>query len=235
MTDSTAIATPSEPLPDEPVLSSRATQRAALGDLLRLSRECSTGEAELEARHQQSLTEGGALFERQTRDFAYRLEAARRQIEERVAEMRAAVDREGAATMTAATAIRNERRAKAQSEIENVRREIKKRYDHAAWLADSVLEAAELQADQQLRADAERHGEVVDAMAAVEADSARLAVSYGLQPAPVPESTLEPIALRAAADAELQRLRAQAEAQFARLRRMRVARLFVGAWPIVLV
>ena len=239
MTDTTALATPPEPTPPTPdgelPPSSRGTQRAALADLLRLSRECSTGEAELEARHRKAVSEGGALYERQTRDFAYRLEAVRRQIDERVAEKHAAIARESATTMAAATETRNQRRAKADAEIQNLRREIKKRFDHAAWLADSVLEAAQLQADQELRKDADRHGEVSDATAAIEAESARLIVSYGLQPEPVPDSTLAIDDLKTNADAELQRRRAETEALFARLRGKRLARMFVGAWPILLV
>ncbi len=231
------LQTPMPESSDEIVLTPtpRGVQRNALRDLLTLSRELSTFEAELESKHQESATESKAKFERQTRDFDYRLEGIRRQIDEKNEEKVQAI-RDGHARDTAqAKGIHTQKRSKIVGEYESTKQELKRKYDQASWLADSVLEAAELQAGQLLRKDMERHGDLLEEINKTESTVVALVQTYGATPIPADQSSITAESIIDTADEVLAERRASVDRYLGKLRRLGFARLFTGLGPIALI
>jgi energy-coupling factor transporter ATP-binding protein EcfA2 len=213
----------------------RDIQRNALRDLLTLSRQLSTFETELEAKHRESKTETNALFERQSRDFDYRLEAIKRQIDERFEERAASITQHHAEEIAKLKAAHAQKRAKYINEYDTAKRELKKKFDQASWLADSVLEAAELQAAAAFRKDSERHGDLLEAVNKTEGNVVALVQTYGVTPVPADQPSLDPDTIRENADATLAEQQANIERYVAKLRRLGFARVLTGVWPGVLV
>ncbi|MBC7785010.1 MAG: AAA family ATPase [Burkholderiales bacterium] len=213
----------------------RDLQRNALRDLLFLSRECVRLEAELELHHRESADESKVKFERQTRDFDYRLEALRRQVDEKMAERRQLILQMFDQGLKKANSEHSAKRSKFSIDFENVRAELKKRFDHASWLADSVLEAAELKAGQEYRKDCERHADLMDEINKREAEIVGLVQTYGVEPVPADQASINPEEILATADSVLAEQRQNVEQLQSRLRKMRFARLFVGLWPALIV
>ena len=218
-----------------PVPTPRGVQRNALRDLLMLSRELSTFEAELEAKHREAATDAKAKFERQTRDFDYRLEAIRRQIDEKNEEKAQAILTTHAQDLAKINAEYAQKLAKITKEYESAKSDLKKRFDQASWLADSVLEAAELQAAQAYRKDGERHADLSEAMIDTEAKVVALVQNYGITPIPADNPSIFPETIVETADAVLAEQRANVDRLLAKLRRLGFARLFTGLWPVLLI
>jgi len=222
-----------ESLP-EATPTARDLQRSALRDLLQLSRECSSSEAELEARHRESLEDTQSRFERQSKDLESRLASVRKQAEEKFAEKLAQVQQHAKAELAKAKEHFDARKAKALGEYENAKADVKKRFDQATWLADSVLEAAEAAAKQEFRRDTDRHNDQVEAMGLAEANVAKKVQYYGQKPIPVEGGTLDVEAIQPNAVATLQEKLAEVERLQNQLKGMGYARLFVGLWPVLL-
>ncbi|MGN6626642.1 MAG: FtsK/SpoIIIE domain-containing protein, partial [Tepidisphaeraceae bacterium] len=213
----------------------RDVQRAALSDLLNLSRECSSSEAELEERHRLGIAESREKFEKTTKDFDYRLDTLRKQIAEKADAKQRQIQQHFEAEQTKAKEIHAARRQKAQSDYEKSKADLKKRFDHASWLADSVLEAAEVQANQEFRKDTDRQNDQIEAAAKVEADAAALVQTYGQRPEPAEQGTLDANTLGDNAVAVLQQKQIEVEQHLASLRKLGIARLLVGIWPLFLI
>lgn len=213
----------------------RDIQRNALRDLLTLSRELSRIEAELDTDYQKESHQLKTKFERQIRDYDYRLESVRRQIDEKSAEKAQAVSEHYHREMKKAQSSYAEKRTQILSEYDSARSELKKKFDQAAWLADSVLEAAELQAKQTFRQDAERHSDLIEEINRIEATVVQLVQNYGISPVPADQPSLEAESIREQAKNILDDQRQRIDHLLARLRRFGFARLLTGVWPVVLV
>ena len=210
----------------------RDTQRNALRDLLQLSRECTTYEAELEQRHRLGVSESREKFEKTTKDFDYRLDTLRKQIKEKATAKQAQIQQHFEQELAKAKANHVSRRQKAQADYDKAKADLKKRFDHATWLADSVLEAAEVQANQEFRRDFDRQNDQNEATACEEADAAALVQTYGVKPEPVSEGTLKPEEIGENAVAVLEEKQNESQRQMQALRKLGIARLFVGIWPL---
>ena len=212
----------------------RDLQRTSLRDLLQLSRDCSSSEAELEARHRESLNETQGTFQRQSKDLEYRIESFRKQIEEKSAEKLQQIQKHTKVELLKIKQAAELARGKAQSDYDNAKADVKKRFDHATWLADSVLEAAEAAAKQEYRRDSDRHGNVEESKNAAEASVAKIVQYYGQKPIPVEGGTLVAETIRTTAEATLAQKQSEVDRLTAALRGMGFARLFVGLWPVLL-
>ncbi|HEY0009541.1 MAG TPA: hypothetical protein VGB55_12515, partial [Tepidisphaeraceae bacterium] len=220
---------------DGPVPTAREVQRTALRDLLLLSRELSTSEVELEARHRVALEEASKKFDRQHREVQYRIDAIRKQIDEKFETRLMDGQNRRRQELSRLAALQTQRRGKVTAEYEQVKKDLKKRYDQAAWLADSVLEAAEVQASLDVRKQSDRDNDLQEFLARREADIAAVVQTYGVAPEPVPPPSLDAASIAASADDELVRQQAEVERLSARLKRLSFARLLVGVWPVVVV
>ncbi|HEX8322325.1 MAG TPA: FtsK/SpoIIIE domain-containing protein [Tepidisphaeraceae bacterium] len=230
MTQTDSIA----PLADEPTGATptvRDTQRTALADLLQLSRECSASEAELEAKHRQMLIDSRAKLESSILSADHRLETLKKQADTQTAEASTRVELEYGQESRRLSEQAAHRRTVANAAFEATKGDVKKKFDHATWLADSVLEAAELKANGEYRAELERHADQADGLGGIESEAASLVQRYGQQPEPVEERppTAEPADEAMYTDARL-----SADKHLQALRRLGIARLFTGVWPFLI-
>lgn len=233
---SDSLDTPRDPANGDAIPpTARDIQRSALNDLVLLSRECSTFEAELESRHTTGIEDAKTKYERQNRDFDYRLESLKRQIDERVEEKAVQIRQQFDQEVAKLNQLQAQKRSKVVSEYDSAKNELKNRLNQASWLADSVLEAAELQANQAFRKDTERHNDQLESMTALERNIVALVENYGVAPVPADQPSLVPDQIVATADAVLAEQKEKADQLYNKLRRQGFARLFVGAWPVVLV
>ena len=210
----------------------RDTQRAALADLLQLSRECSASEAELDARHRQTQAESKEKLDKALLGAEMRLDTLKKQSDQSTAEARVRLDNELRHELARLRENLQHRRQVAAAAFEATRGDVKKKLDHHTWLADSVLEAAELKANGDLRTEVEKNNEQAEQLALIEAEAAALVQRYGQAPEPVEELPPAPGPVDAAG---YHHARGQADALLTRLRGLGVARLFTGLWPLLIV
>ncbi|GIW76246.1 MAG: hypothetical protein KatS3mg104_1309 [Phycisphaerae bacterium] len=213
----------------------RDIQRNALRDLLTLSQELSRIEAELDVGYRQESQQLKTKFERQIRDYDYRLESVRRQIDEKNAEKSQAISEHYQREIKKIQSSYTGKRTQILSEYDSTSAELKNKFDQASWLADSVLEAAELQANQTFRQDAERHSELIEEINRIEATVVQLIQNYGISPVPADHPSLEAESIREQAKTVLDQQRQQIGQLLARLKRFGFAWLLTGVWPAVLV
>lgn len=225
---------PLDTLPDETPQTQptpRDVQRSALAELLQLSRECSAHEAELESKHRQSQSENKIKLDKALLAAQHRLEQTQKQTEMAVAD---ALERLEAEYRSESNRLRDgaaNRRKVANAAHDATKNDIKKKFDHHTWLADSVLEAAEVSAKQAYRAEVEKHAGQAEQLGQIEAEGANLVQKFGRQPEPVealPESA-ETIDESAYTETRL-----AVDKHLVALRGLGVARLFTGLTPILI-
>lgn len=218
-----------------PAPTPRDIQRNALRDLVTLSSELARIESELDAKHREEAEQARSKFERQTRDYDYRLESIRRQIDEKNAEKVESINEGHSRDTRQAASVLAQKRSKIAGEYDAAKSELKRKYDQASWLADSVLEAAELQANQTFRKDTERHADLVEEINKIEGNVVAIVQTYGATPIPADQPSVVPDEIRERADDVLAEQRANVERYLARLRRLGFARLLTGIWPAIVV
>ena len=232
MTDTRPIETTPPDLDaplDKPTL--RDVQRTALADLLQLSKECSAHEAELEAKHQQSQADSRVKLDKSVLAVEHRLETLHKQTESAAADAAARLQAEYQHELRKIRDSAAHRRTVANAAYDASKADVKKKFDHATWLADSVLEAAEVSATQTYRTEIEKQNEQAEQLAAIEAEGANLVQKYGQEPVPV-----EPLpAITAPIDKpQYDEARLAADKQLHSLRHLSVARLFTGITPLLI-
>ena len=227
---------PTEPTTDSPDAAAdtptvRDTQRAALADLLQLSRECSAHEAELEAKHRQNQIESKQKLDKSLLAAEHRLETLSKQAEATAGETLSKIDIEYRIEMNRVRHQSAQRRTNAAAIYEASKNDVKAKFDHAAWLADSVLEAAELKAAGELRAEQEKAAEQAEQLAAAESHAAELVQKYGHVPVPVetPPATPETVTVE-----QYTQTRLEVDNRLAALRRLGIARVFTGITPFLI-
>jgi S-DNA-T family DNA segregation ATPase FtsK/SpoIIIE len=212
----------------------RDVQRHALRELVELSTQCATDEAEIEQRHDRDLAAEADDFEKKNYGAEHRAkqmeEAVRQKYEDRVGKVQAQFDAETASIREG----HEQNKRKVQAQYGPVEQDVKKKYDEAVWLADAELEARQNQVrveERQANDDLKAHGEEIDDLEGraigvlkkyrhkpSDQDASLMATPEGQKPEPGNFA-----ARREAASKELHVL----ESLF-------VPRLFVGAKPFLL-
>lgn len=231
MTQTDSIELPPADEPERFVPTVRDVQRTALADLLQLSRECSAHEAELEAKHRQSQADSRETLQKALLAAEHRLETLKKQADAQSAEAAARTDQEYEQEKARLLEQVAHRRTVANAAYDASKGDVKKRFDHATWLADSVLEAAEVKATGELRAELEKHAEQAEHLAHIEAEAAALVQRYGQAPEPVED---RPLTVDAADEPAYTQARLETDKHLQALRRLGVARLFTGVWPLLI-
>jgi DNA segregation ATPase FtsK/SpoIIIE, S-DNA-T family len=187
--DETSQATPTiEPPPGE--ATERDLQRAALGDLVVLSTQCGAEQSELERVRQAAL------------DIAARdLKKANWAVEQKFAELREAHAKDETAragkiasayNTEKATLINSDkaRRQRIDAERQAVEKEVKAALEKAEWLADSVLEGAQMQAAEVFKKAKVRVGNHLQDIADLEKRTLELMARYSVE---IPGAKVVPI------------------------------------------
>jgi hypothetical protein len=225
------VATPIDPsLPRSGI----DIQRGALRDLVALSADCATIESDIERtyrtdKEQASKSQSDCNFEIEQR-FVQMQEAANTNHATRLAELAAQYKAErnkiAAADKAAKKKIEDERAA--------VEEKLKKKFDHAAWLADSVLEVATATAAKAFNEKTIAIQAEQEELNGFEIHSASLVQEYGVA-LPTQDVIVEDDPLiDTDPDAAFTNHRSNIEQHFKRLGRMPIANLFVGGRPYFL-
>ncbi|MDB5328633.1 MAG: segregation ATPase, FtsK/SpoIIIE family, partial [Phycisphaerales bacterium] len=214
---------------DKPTL--RDVQRTALADLLQLSKECSAHEAELEAKHQQSQADSRVKLDKSVLSAEHRLETLHKQTEAAAEDAARRLEVEYQHELRKIRDNAAHRRTVANAAYDASKSDVKKKFDHATWLADSVLEAAEVSATQTYRTEIEKQNEQAEQLAAIEADAAHLVQKYGQEPVPV---KLLPAITTPVDKPQYDEARLTADKQIQALHHLSIARLFTGITPLLI-
>jgi S-DNA-T family DNA segregation ATPase FtsK/SpoIIIE len=212
----------------------RDVQRGALRDLIALAADCATTESDIEReyrtskeqavrtlsdrgfeidqRHQQQQEETNQKHQARLAELASQYKAERNKI--------AAADKAG--------------KKKIEDERASIEEKLKKKYDHALWLAESVLEVANGQAGAAFK---EKNAAVQNAQEELngfEVHAAGLVQQYGVT-LPTDDVIVEDDPnITVDADAAFATHRGTVEQLVARLGKMPIANLFVGGRPYFL-
>jgi hypothetical protein len=209
----------------------RDVQRGALRDLVALASECASAESDIEREYRTSTEQAKKDFA--DRNFALeqrhiqQQEEARQNHKARLADLAARYKSERNKIALADKTARQ----KLDAEKQSIDEKLKKKYDDAVWLADSVLESANAQAAVAFSEKTHQVNTALEDLSALEIASAKLLQDYGV---PIPTDVLpaeEDPAILTDADAAFTSHRAALEQNFTRLKRMPLASLFVGGRP----
>jgi DNA segregation ATPase FtsK/SpoIIIE, S-DNA-T family len=213
----------------------RDRQRTALRELVRLATESAAAEAAIEAEYAQLKAEAQEKHERSLWSLDQRAESQRGQIVEKHTERTAAAREQKTAAEQQARAADKQLRAKVAGEYQQSASEIRKKLDHAIWLADSMLEGTQAKLKQDGKKAAEELENQSNAVGEVAGQAAASLHIYG-QPdlaLQTPEIELPPS--EEPAQALYERHLEAARVQSTQLGRMPIPRLFVGVWPFIIV
>ncbi len=132
-------------------------------------------------------------------------------------------------------------------DCESAEQEIKQKLEQATWLADSVLEAAQIQVKDEAKAAKKAYAGQIQSLAEIETRTLKLLQLYG-HPIPPEPTAAAPAGPEAAAGkapapqspaadplAEFESQRERANGHLSALTRLQIPRMFVGARPILTV
>lgn len=150
-----------------PTRNERDAQRGALRDLVLLSTQCTAAETEIERRYKSEAEEAEKEFTKTNQDIEHRqsalIEKVQQKYEERTAKITAQFESESATVKTADASARQ----RIEHDQRTLERDVKQKYEQAAWLADSVLEATQIQlreAAKKVKEEVEAHLAALDSM-----------------------------------------------------------------------
>ena len=215
------------------VRTDRDVQRGALRDLVSLAADSATTESDIEREYRT----GQEQAKTGVGDRAFAIDQRHRQaVEEaeikhksRLAELSSQYKSQRNKIAAAEAAAKQ----KADAERQSVDSILKKKYNDAVWLAESVLESANGQAGLAFKQKNEAVNTAVEELSASEVTAARLLQRYGMA---LPRDTVEvdpDPAIDADADAAFTAHRAVIDGNLSRLGRMALGNLFVGARPVL--
>ncbi len=207
-------------------------QRSALRDLVKLAADCAHRERHIEERYEASVSGSRQEFERVSHELEERQAAARGQIEQQYAD---AVRQLHEQFQSAVGAVReSERSAKSRltQEKGTIERQLKQKFTQATWLADSVLEAAQIHIQEAYRKALEDNAAHAAEAASLENQAQHLLYSLGYA-LPEGEPGGEEIPPEQASET-FRSARQSAEETLDRLASLRLPRLLVGVTPFLL-
>jgi S-DNA-T family DNA segregation ATPase FtsK/SpoIIIE len=221
-----------KPAKEEPA--HRQVQRRALQDLVTVAVDCSTEETAIEEKHNKDLDEAGKKYEWGKSDVSRRYESLRGTVREKHGSRLKELTNQHATEANGAALADKKTRQKIDQEHDTVARDVKAKVQQAVWLAESVLEATQI----QLRLEAKQAKEELEnnsvAVDEYEVKTAELMNTYGQR---IPTETGELPQLPAGTDAA--RLfadkRGEVEEHLSSLRRLKLPGLFIGLRPFFVI
>jgi ABC-type multidrug transport system fused ATPase/permease subunit len=225
-----------QPLPTAPSESSSRTdrdlQRAALTDLIALAADCSAAESERE--HRSSLEQASLQFNDRTftidEHHKKSTEEANQKHQSRLADLSRQYKAEQAKILAADRAARQ----KIESDKLAIDESLKRKYDQAVWLADSVAEVTANQIAAAFKAKTEQVESAHEALNTSEVQAAEWVQRYGMAlPTDAPAVEDDP-AIITDSDASFTRHKEAVEQHLSHLQHMPVPSLFIGARPFLL-
>lgn len=207
----------------------RDVQRAALRALIDLSVSASHEETQIEQqRHQALQTAKSDLAAARTalqEQITQQISRAQQKHAERLAQIQQKFDEE----LKAAADAYQRARGRADHDLQTAEQDIKKQFDQAAWLAESVHEATVAQAREDAKLAKKQHAERIEQLDEMEAKAAELLQLYGVRDA----AAHQPPAITIGDDpaAAYERHLEGSKQALRRLETLVIPRLFVGVMP----
>jgi len=213
----------------------RDLQRGALQELVDLVAECSAHEAQVEQELSSSLTETQGTGQRKLTDTERKYKSVQEQIAAKFEEKRTEI--EGRYEQAAAKLKSHDQnqRHRIKTEFDLAQQQIKKDYDQAIWLAESVMEAEEGKASEELKKATELNTAQTELLNEKEGQAAALMQRYNAKPPPG-----ESIAVLKEAESKtdpatsFNEHKAVMEKQVSALAALSVPRLFIGVTPYLI-
>ncbi len=215
----------------------RDVQRATLRDLASLATDCAATESEIERRYAREVEDEKTKNERLKSDIAHRFtslcEEAQSTLQRSLVQADETFDKEMSALKEADEGARE----KVDLKHELVQQEVKKKYDQATWLADSVYDVACNAAGAEFKKIKDLADEQTKSLDEMEQKAAKLLETYS---AKLPEGFVQTASEGEPVDpergtAEFDARQAVAMQHLIRLKHMLLPRLFVGMAPYGLV
>ncbi|HSV13241.1 MAG TPA: FtsK/SpoIIIE domain-containing protein [Tepidisphaeraceae bacterium] len=209
----------------------RDIQRSALRDLIALSTESASTEADIEREHRTSLEKEKQTFS--DRDFQINeqhkqhVADANQQNQDRLNELASQYQAERNKIVSADKAFRQ----KIESEKSAIDDRLKQKYDQAVWEADSVNEMASQKIAADYKATTEAIKAAGDALNAMEVKAAELVQLYGLPLATDAVNVDDDPQITTSTEVAFARHKEAIEQHLSRLGHMPLASLFIGIRP----
>ncbi|MGD0139682.1 MAG: FtsK/SpoIIIE domain-containing protein [Tepidisphaeraceae bacterium] len=246
--EDTAAETPeAPPAPAEPVdgeeseeasnepKTHRDLQRGALQELVDLVTECAAHEAEVEQQLQSSLSQTQGTGQKKLSDAERKYKSLQEQVAAKVHEKQSQIEERYEKSVATLKSHDQNLRNRVRAEHEAAQQQIKKDYDQATWLAESVMEAEEGKAAEELKKATELNAAQTEYLNEKEGQAAALMQRFGQKPPPgealavikEAEATVDP-------ETSFNQHKEVMEQKTAALAALSVPRLFVGATPYLI-
>jgi S-DNA-T family DNA segregation ATPase FtsK/SpoIIIE len=166
---------------DEPQ-THRDLQRGALQELVDLVAECSAHEAQVEQELSSSLSETQGSGQKRLSDTERKYKSVQDQIAAKFEEKQKEIDDRYQQAMAKLKSHDQHQRARIKTEFEVAQQQVKKDYDQAIWLAESVMEAEEGKAAEELKKATELNTAQAELLNEKEGQAAGLMQRYNTKP-----------------------------------------------------
>jgi len=221
--------------PDLPATDAdREAARSALRELLKHATNSAEAEVRIEQRHVQQLDLNEKQQSRQVWEIEQRTKTQNEQVEQKHAERLQLIQQRHHTEIKHLKEVDHDARRKVLDEKESVDRNVKKEFDNAAWLAESVYDGEHAALLQQSKEFKEKVENEMAALDQLEGQGASLMRTYGQVPVQVVADDADKAAIAANADEAFTKFRAEADARLAALGFQPISKLFVGLAPVVL-
>jgi energy-coupling factor transporter ATP-binding protein EcfA2 len=216
---------------DEPK-THRDLQRGALQELVELAADCANREKELEAKSLGATSETTSVSQRQRAEAERKYKSFQDQIAAKAQERQNQIQARYQQTATTIKTHDHNVRNRVKGDLDATQQQLKKDYDQALWLSESVLEAAEAKITEELKKATELNAAQAEALTQKENEAGALMSRYGQTPPPG-ESLAVLKDAEAAADptSSFKKHMETIEGQLAALGNLSVPRLLVGGTP----
>ncbi|HEY1922013.1 MAG TPA: hypothetical protein VGG44_04550, partial [Tepidisphaeraceae bacterium] len=214
----------------------RDQQRGALEDLLELTKECADREAAIEQQFQTASADTLGAGQRKMTDAERRYKGLQDQVAAKFDEKNGQIDAQYQQSLAALKLNDQKLRQRAKAEYDQAQLKAKKDYDQAIWLAESVLEAEEQKAAEELKKATELNVAQTEFLDTKDGDQNALMTRYNQRPPPSEglaaikdaEASVDPVA-------SFNQHKEVIEAKIKALQNLTVPRIFVGATPALIV
>ena len=162
--------------------SHRDLQRWALQELVALANECAHLEAEMDRQLNEALSQAQTKEQKDRSKLEWDLKSLNEQVVQKFEERKSQIETRYQQTLATLKTNESNSRKRALGEFEALQQDVKQKYQQSAWLAESVLEAAEAKAAEELKKATELHAIQVEQLNAKEAETQALMNRYNQRP-----------------------------------------------------
>jgi hypothetical protein len=213
----------------------RDLQRGALQELVDLVSECASVEAQIEGELQSTLGDAHGAGQKMISDAERKFKNLQDQLNNKVGEMKAQIEARYEQGVAAQRVAEQNLRNRVRSDFELAQQQVKKDYEQATWLAESVLEAEEGKASEALKRATELSATQTEYLNDKENQTAALLERYSYKSAPSEAiASIKEEEEKADPEKSFAGHRDIIEKELANLKALSLPKLFVGATPYLI-